>query len=418
MTIQQKARNPVRKLLLAIAGAALAAAMLWWWLSPPPYADVSRIGDGRRTPGDIIAIEHIGGHNRLVWQALLWWADLPAPTPVVDGAEMFRIRYWSELAGQPVEASGLMSVPYAVLGGATPRGTVMYLHGTSPDRSASPSSPGAQEGLLPAAVFAGGGYILLAPDYFGLGQSRAGQAYVHARTTASAARDLITAAQVATSAMQLRFSPDLHLVGFSQGGFSVAVVQRALEAAPIAGVRIKAAAAIAGAFDLLGISVPYALANKHSLYLSYLAHSYAVQYRQPLGSLFVPRHAALVPGLFDGNHSVDAVAAALPADPADLFRPEILAQIKARQPNWFTMALAENQAWQWRPAAPLRLYYGDRDLDVSPQDSRHFHAQARRLGGNISLVPLGPHDHGESVLQAVPQVRRWFDALSGPESAQ
>ena len=401
----------LRKRVLAFS-VLVGLALIWWGLGPPRHEDVTRIPAGPRTPGAVIAVERIGGQNQLVWKALLWWADLPAPTPVTDGTEMFRIRYWSQRAGQPVEASGLMSLPHAVLGGASPRGTVMYLHGTSPDRSASPSSPGAQEGLLPTAVFAGGGYVLLAPDYFGLGQSRAGQAYVHARTTAAAARDLITAARSATAAMQLRFSPDLYLIGFSQGGFSVAVVQRALEAAPMAGVRIKAAASIAGAFDLLGISVPYALANKHSLYLSYLAHSYAVQYRQPLGSLFVPRYAAPVPGLFDGDHSVDAIAAALPADPAQLFRPEILAEIKAQRPNWFTTALAENQAWQWRPVAPLRLYFGNRDRDVSPQDTGHFHTQAQPLGGKISLVTLGPHDHGASVLQAVPQVRRWFDTLS------
>jgi hypothetical protein len=290
----------------------------------------------------------------------------------------------------------------------------MYLHGTSPDRSASPSAPGALEGMLSTAMFAGGGYALLAPDYIGLGPARTEQPYLHAGATAAAARDLITAANRVTTALKMPASPELYLVGFSQGGHATAVVQRALEANPLPGTTIKAAAAIAGAYDLAGISVPYAFANKHSLYLAYLAHAYATQYHQPLGSLLVPRYAELVPTLFDGDHSLDAISAALPPDPRTMFRPEILADMAAKRPNWFTTALANNQAFDWQPKALLRLYYGDRDTDVSPQDSKHFHAVSQAKGGNVTLVPVGPHDHIGSALEAVPMARMWFDTLSQP----
>jgi pimeloyl-ACP methyl ester carboxylesterase len=399
----------VRKAGLALAIIFGIVAIIAWALSAPHYPAIGGIGDATRTPGSVIAVERVGGHNQIVLRALLRLANLPVATPVTDGAEMFRIHYWSQIDGTPVEASGLVSLPYRVLGGERPRGLVMYLHGTSPDRSASPSSTGAVEGLLPTAVFAGGGYTLLAPDYIGLGQSRAGQAYIHAGATAAAARDLVVAAKRVTAAMHLHSSPDLYLVGFSQGGHATAVVQRALEAQPLPDVTIKAAAAVAGAFDLAGISVPYAFAHKHSLYL---AHSYAVQYHQRLASLLGARYAALLPTLFDGDHSVGAISAALPPDPRTLFRPEALAEILSNRPNWFTTALADNEAFRWRPKAPLRLYFGDRDTDVSPQDSKHFHAVARQLGGNIAMVPLGAYDHGESALRAVPLARLWFDGLS------
>jgi hypothetical protein len=189
-------------------------------------------------------------------------------------------------------------------------------------------------------------------------------------------------------------------------------VQRALETAPIPGVHVRAAAAIAGAYDLASISVPYAFAHKHSLYLAYLAHSYAVQYQQPLDSLLVPAYAAKLPGLFDGDHGVDAIIAAIPEDPRALFRPDRLAEIMANRPNWFTLALAENEGYRWRPNAPLRLYFGSRDTDVSPRDSQNFHAAASLIGGNITLVPLGPYDHFESALRGVPMARLWFDELS------
>jgi hypothetical protein len=406
----------LRKLAYALLAIAVLAGLTAWALSPPRYADPASLRFSGKMPGSVIAVERVGGHNRLVLSGLLMLA-LPARVPISDGAELLRVRYWSEVGGQPVEASGLMAVPYRTLGGAAPRGTAMYLHGTSPDRTASPSAPGDQEGLLPAALFAGGGYILLAPDYFGLGQSHAAPAYIHAAATAAAARDLVIAARQAAGALHLPFSGDLYVTGFSQGGHATAVVQRDLEARPIPGVTLKAAAAISGAFDLAGVSVPYAFQHKHSLYLAYIAVSYAAQYHQPLGTVIADRYAAVLPGLFDGNHKVDAISAALPADPRDLFRPEALAEIAANKPNWFTTGLAANEAFRWAPKAPLRLYYGDNDTDVSPQDSKHFHAVSKQLGGNINLMPQGPYDHVGSVLQSVPRIRVWFDELSAKASA-
>jgi hypothetical protein len=404
-------RPMLRKLSIALLVLAALSGAVIWALSPPRYTDPKTLRFTGQTPGSVIAVERVGGHNRLMLTGLLMFA-LPVRAPISDGAELFRIRYWSQSGGQPVEASGLMAVPYHTLGGAAPRGTAMYLHGTSPDRTASPSAPGDQEGLLPAALFAGGGYILLAPDYFGLGQSHAAPAYIHAPATAAAARDLVIAARNVAGAMKLPFSPNLYVTGFSQGGHATAVVQRDLEAAPIPGITLKAAAAISGAFDLAGVSVPYAFQHKHSLYLSYLAASYGAQYHQPLGTLLADRYAKVLPGLFDGNHSVDAISAALPADPRDLFRPEALAQIKANQPNWFTDGLTANEAFRWAPRAPLRLYYGDNDTDVSPQDSRQFQAVSSKLGGNVHLMPQGPYDHVGTALQSVSRIRVWFDQLS------
>jgi pimeloyl-ACP methyl ester carboxylesterase len=401
-----------RKVFLVLVALIAVLGMTAWLLSAPSTVDVVRIKEPGNTPGSVISVEKLGEHNKLVLRGALWWAGLPVKTPATDGVALFRVRYWSEIGGRPMQASGLMALPYAVLGGQRPRGTVMYFHGTSPDRSNSPSAPGMEEGLLTAAIYAAGGYTLLAPDYIGLGHSREQQAYLHAGATAAAARDLVTASQHAVKAMKLTYASDLYLVGFSQGGHATAVVQRAFEATPVEGVRVKAAAAIAGAFDLANISIPYAFKYKHSLYLAYLAHSYAIQYQQPIGSLLAPKYAALVPKLYDGDHSSDAIVAALPSDPREMFLPERLAEIDAGKSNWFIVALIANRAEDWLPKAPLRLYYGDKDTDVSPQDSKNFHAIASKAGGNIQLMPVGPYAHSESAYHAVPLARLWFDTLS------
>jgi hypothetical protein len=112
------------------------------------------------------------------------------------------------------------------------------------------------------------------------------------------------------------------------------------------------------------------------------------------------------------DRSVDAIQAGLPSDPQQMFRPDRLAEMAVGKPNWFSSALATNEAFRWVPQAALRLYFGDLDTDVSPEDSKNFHATASKLGGNVHLVPLGPYAHGDSAYRGVPLARLWFDELS------
>jgi hypothetical protein len=63
----------------------------------------------------------------------------------------------------------------------------------------------------------------------------------------------------------------------------------------------------------------------------------------------------------------------------------------------------------------VRLYYGELDVDVSPEEAR---SQARRWaqrGADARAVDVGPLDHEASVLEAAARVRDWFDELSGAD---
>ena len=265
---------------------------------------------------------------------------------------------------------------------------------------------------MPAAVFAAGGYILLAPDYLGLGQSHVMHPYLVASATTSAATDFLTAAYRVEADLKIRQNPDLYLTGFSEGGYAVAVVQRELESKAHPEVHLCAAASVSGAFDISSIAIPYAIEHDHSLYLSYLGTAYSTYYHQPLSSLFVERYASSLPALFDGDHQLNAIVAALPSNPRDLFVPEILRKLEAGGPNWFSDAAQQNQAFAWIPKAPLRLYFGSADTDVSPQEDRNFYDYAKPRGGAVVLEPLGPFQHTESAYHGIPKIRVWFDSLS------
>lgn len=107
------------------------------------------------------------------------------------------------------------------------------------------------------------------------------------------------------------------------------VAARDMERCPIPGLSLAASASIAGPTDLAGFSFSIALKGESksaSLYLGYLINSHAKIYDQPLSSILRAPYDIELPNIFDGSGDSESVAAALPANPRDLFKADILNQ--------------------------------------------------------------------------------------------
>jgi pimeloyl-ACP methyl ester carboxylesterase len=361
--------------------------------------------------GELQRIEPIKGYTADDLRGMLGLAGLPVPIPVTNGVDLYRIIYWTELRGQPELASGLYVRPRDV----AVRATTVWMMPTNPTRKDAPSM-GSQVGLIVSAAFAANGFVLVAPDYIGLGVSTTYHPYFDAASIAAAAVDMIRAVRDAAPKLGA-WEPKTVITGFSEGGYATAVVQRALEAAPEPGVDVRAAAAIAPPLELAELSVPHAFENKSAsdtMYLAFLAHAYARTYGHPLDSLLTADAAKLVTTLFDGLHDDDDIAAKLPKNPREIFRPEAIASLTENKPSWFRDALVANDAFNWAPKAPLRLYYGDSDNDVFPDDPKAAAAAMKALGGNVELMPVGAFDHTQTALHALPLVIAWFQQVSRP----
>ena len=395
-------RYGVRRALIPLAALVLAAC------SQAPALPAYH-GDPHQ-PGSVVRVEPVGSYPAFALRILLWYAGLGAPVPVANGIDLYRVNYWSETNGKPVLVSGLMSVP----DNAASRGTVLWLHGTNTDRRRSISTPSLQEGVAASGVFAGGGYLMLAPDLVGLGVSKGPQAYLYDASTVPVTLDLLRAAQRVTKDLHRRWNPNLYITGFSQGGHSSAVMQRAFEKLENPAWHVRATAAIAGAYNLADISLAFALKGRspeESVYLTTVALSYATYYGHPLDSILNAKYAAVARQDFDGDHEA-ALEASMPANPRLLFQPGFLHDFDTHGDDWFIDAMRRNEAFNWTPKAPFRAYYGTKDVDVTPDESRFFAAQAKKNGGNVTAIDVGPFDHGQSVLHAVPGIRAWFDAIS------
>ncbi len=238
---------------------------------------------------------------------------------------------------------------------------------------------------------------------------------MHADTEARAVIDLLKAARNVVAAAGFTWPAGLFLTGFSQGGHATLAAQRTLETAPVDGLRVTAAAPLAGSYNLSAIGFPTALSGRAraaSLYLAYMFGSYARLYGMPLSSVAREPYAQQIPILFDGAHNSETIIAALPARPRELFRSEFLTAYDTGQRTWLLQKLAENSIADWTPRAPIRLYYGIHDVDTSPAEAQ---VEAERLsarGGDVRAINVGEFDHEGSLVAAIPAIRAWFDEFT------
>jgi len=97
------------------------------------------------------------------------------------------------------------------------------------------------------------GYIGLAPDLLGMGDSRGFPRYMHAASEASAVIDMLLAVKAYLIQHGMPYRDQLFVRGYSQGGHSAAALQRAIEAGQAGDATVPAAAHhISGPYSIGG----------------------------------------------------------------------------------------------------------------------------------------------------------------------
>lgn len=322
--------------------------------------------------------------------------------PVAHAADCYRMTYTAlDAAGRPVRLTGLLALPR----GVAARRLASFQHGTATSRDAVPSKPDGT-GLAAAILFAGNGYAVVAPDYPGMGGSPGRHPYYVADEIGPAVVGMVDAARKVPGVPQ----GPVFLSGFSEGGWASMAALRLLEDR---GERVLAAAPVAGAYDLRRMSLPVALqgeARSHSLYLAYAAWGQADHYGHRLDSLLTPQMAATVERLFAGAKPKE-ILETLPADPRQLFNPQFLTAYEQDGDHWFLQTFAANSLTEVTPRAPVRMYYGTKDTDVSPREALSASHGMRARGADVTAIAVGPVGHDASMLAAAPLILAWLKDL-------
>jgi hypothetical protein len=321
----------------------------------------------------------------------------------------------------PTVATGNVSVPRK----AGPLDTVAYLHGTSVSFYDAPSNPNvfgelsengeSFDGPPSSAVFAGGGFVYVAPDYLGLGDSTVPRhRYFHAATEASSAADLLAASRDVLASLRVRRGDELFTFGFSQGGHAALALQRVLEKRR---VDVTATATVGGVFDVERFFLS-AIADETTvtlpLYVSYILLAYDDiydVYGRP-GDVFRRPYAATVPGLFDMRHFFDDVLAGLPPTSRELLRASYVRAVSGNPDHPLRIRLRQNAVDRWRPDAPVRVYHSPDDEEVFFEDMLVSVDRLRDRGADVTVRTMPGLDHVNSWVQAMPRAARYFRALA------
>jgi dienelactone hydrolase len=394
-----------------------------WPITATEFVDPRPMGNGVRyyrvvaaegtsTRGRLIKLTPIRRIPKSEIETLI--ALFGASFPVKYDVQYFNAEYETiGVSGEPTTASGAVAIPVNA-SGALP--LVSYQHGTVLEKEDVPSRLNL-EGYIVAAM-AGSGYVAVAPDYLGLGDSAyTFHPYHHAASEASSVVDLLRAGRQVAASNQVELSPKLFLFGYSQGGHATLAAHRELEQNATGEFQLTASAPGAGAYDLSGTTLEDGLSERrppNPYYLAYILFAYQKIYAfsPTLESVLQSPYDAKVPPLFDRFHGSVDVNAAMPALPSAALKPEWLDALRQDPDHPLRVALRDNDLLDWAPQAPVRLYHCHDDEDVVFANSQVALARLKAAGGrNVTLVDGGAFDHGGCVAIALLGAKGWFDSL-------
>lgn len=328
---------------------------------------------------------------------------------------LYRLRYLSlvpEWGNQPIIASGLVAIPET---SATNLPVISYQHGTVFEKDQVPSRPdGSMETRLVLSQFGAQGYVVIAADYFGLGDSSLPNSYF--------VRDSIEQATFDLYAGAMRFLQDkgkkasgLATLGWSQGGYSNMILLRKLERE---GIKVAASVTAAGAVDinlfiLRGLTNPRP--NEASFRTAALTNMiFALErYRNLPGlarSAIRAEYLPIANAFFNFQIGFEEYFKRVPVDPRQALSPEFIRQMTLGQ-GPFIEILDESASYRWLSKTPLRAYHGGRDEAV-PEFIAKLAIDYQRLLGkpNGEAFNAGDDaDHRATYIHALIHAKPWID---------
>lgn len=315
------------------------------------------------------------------------------------GASAWRILYQTRNhAGQPILASALLVAPAMDADPAQRRKIVVWAHGTvgvMPDCAPS-IRPGAVQRLPGVAAIVRRGWVMVAPDYPGLG-TIGPHAYLDRAEVVAAILDAVRAASQVNDAMA---GPEFIVWGHSQGGH--AALATALEPDIAPDLILKGVVAVAPPTDLVENTTIMARMMRGVL-TSMAMTSWSRSYGSDLSEL-AP--------FIDGIARVGRSCADAPADWIDNLRT-LMFLVRFRNvdmawmPDWRAI-LARHSIPPTGIRVPVLLTQGTDDVIVPAVLTRRWMQDACRTGAVLSYVEVAGGDHEGNARATLDQSLVWI----------
>ncbi len=308
--------------------------------------------------------------------------------------QVYRLEYETlNTTGETIRASGLVALPQNVEG--LNLKLVSVQHGTIFDQEDAPS---AFDGSLEATVFAtliasNSVFVAAVPDYIGFGASASEiHPYEHAPSLSLTCLDMLRATREFVGQLSLNLQDSLYLFGYSEGGYASMALHKRIEENNANEFTVIASAPGAGAYHKTAFADTITAANRPltfiNAYLQVLdTYNRVYDINRPWSYYLNEPYASAV--------EATGFRTSVENNPQLLFTDTLLQSITNRSDVALINAFADNDIFDWRPQAAVRLIHGDADNFVLPFNSQDaFDAMTARGAPTVELVfiPGGTHD--------------------------
>lgn len=335
-----------------------------------------------------------------------------------DRLELHRIAYYTPNGrGDSLTlASGLVTFP---LDTVCPFPLLNYNHGSLAYDEALSELKAKMNQHYIGVPFAATGYIVALPDLLGYGATPVDHPhpYVHAKSEATAVVDMLRATRQLCSAYQVQRNDQLFLLGYSQGGHTTMATHRELQTLHAGEFTVTASAPCSGPYDLSGIlrdSMFHSQTFSNPFFIAFATLSYQYVYQNlydEIGDIFQPPWDSLILRMLDRRTPESQLRDSLPVPGYQMFQPDYLAEVLADSLHPMNAAIRDNNLYDWRPDAPVRLYYCTQDEQIPFINALFTANYMSDLGADVTAYNAGPFDHFGCTPFALLSAKVWFDGL-------
>ena len=347
----------------------------------------------------------------------------------VYNIQTYRVTYLtSDTEGVEHVASGIVNVPLSMDNLIFP--LACYQHGTVAGRVDVPSN--LMGGYQLAVAFASRGYVVVTPDYIGLGESPGVHPYVHAETEASAGVDLLLAAQEMIEGMDgIALNDQLFITGYSQGGHAAMALQQEIELNQTDLFTVTASAPMSGPYSVSREMVDFTLGEDEYFtvgYLAWLTLGYQRAYPDdfadfPVDRVFRPEYVDDILRFRDEDINlwelneimINTLQSTVgTVTPRNTLQDDILDALFNDPDHPMSIALADNDTYDWVTETPTNMYYCVGDDQVTYRNAIRAEEMMTLNGSpNVAAVRMDTDDnlldHGGCVFPASFAALDFFD---------
>lgn len=308
-----------------------------------------------------------------------------------------------------IMASGLVFVPRGV---NIPMAEVVYHHGTRVEKGRKKNIGGVDYLCLALAV---DGYLVLQPDYIGLGYGDKFHLYQQYKSLGQSTVDMIFAVRELNDTLNIKLNHQLFLTGYSEGGYAAVAANKYIQE-NYPDIKVTATSGNSGAYDMAGVQSEVIFRKyAHPHYLPYLLQGLNEVYHivPDITTIYKSPYDSIIPAMFDGSHSFKEIDEVLPEIPIDMLRDTFIDLFLHNPDFLLRKALNDNSLCYWKPENPVQLCYCKSDEQVNYRNSFVARNGMKKLGAkHITLKEAGKkYGHNKCAIFASTYSQLYFNSF-------